>query len=389
MVCPDASGEHRYLQFVVKHASGFGAAGFASATGCTCVGCLPRTIQRSGCAGRRADETAPGASFFRPDNSIVAWRRMCEQAGAAQSSEFMSPEAIDVALRRNCASRSNASRRAAQKAHMTTIQAPITATDLFATAEYRVDGRDKVSGRQEVYGRHPPPNTLWAAFATSPYATPRSCASIRLPPKRVPGVRPCSPRPTSGSGCGAGSIYDWPVLAWDDVRFDRRPRRGGRRRDARSGAEAAGLVDGRVRRAAGDARSVRGARRGRAGHSSRRRRRTSLSLYAASARVERPASEHARRSRIVRKASGDLDAIFASAHRVFEHRFLTPRQHAGYIEPHATMVWIDDDGTVHVQYAEQAAVPAARPAGAHVSGIPEERSSSSRRRSAAISAAKA
>ena len=49
------------------------------------------------------------------------------------------------------------------------------------------------------------------------------------------------------------------------------------------------------------------------------------------------------------KRGGDIEAALASAYRVFENRYETPRQHCGYIEPHATMVWIDDDGTVHVQ----------------------------------------
>ena len=48
------------------------------------------------------------------------------------------------------------------------------------------------------------------------------------------------------------------------------------------------------------------------------------------------------------KGAADLDPIFAAAHRVFEHRYETPRTHAGYIEPRATLVWIDRAGVVHV-----------------------------------------
>ena len=46
---------------------------------------------------------------------------------------------------------------------------------------------------------------------------------------------------------------------------------------------------------------------------------------------------------------GESEPAFADAHKVFEHRFSTQRVHAGYIEPHATLVWIADDGTVHIQ----------------------------------------
>jgi CO/xanthine dehydrogenase Mo-binding subunit len=45
---------------------------------------------------------------------------------------------------------------------------------------------------------------------------------------------------------------------------------------------------------------------------------------------------------------GDPDAVFASAYRVFEHTFSTPRYFGAAIEPRATMVWIDERGIVHV-----------------------------------------
>jgi CO/xanthine dehydrogenase Mo-binding subunit len=50
------------------------------------------------------------------------------------------------------------------------------------------------------------------------------------------------------------------------------------------------------------------------------------------------------------RGAANLDPIFAAAHRVYEGRFFSPRQHAGYIEPRSTLVWIDEDGaTIHVQ----------------------------------------
>jgi CO/xanthine dehydrogenase Mo-binding subunit len=47
-------------------------------------------------------------------------------------------------------------------------------------------------------------------------------------------------------------------------------------------------------------------------------------------------------------AIGDVDAGFASADRIFVYTFTTPRYHAGYIEPRATLVWIDAAGIVHL-----------------------------------------
>jgi CO/xanthine dehydrogenase Mo-binding subunit len=44
----------------------------------------------------------------------------------------------------------------------------------------------------------------------------------------------------------------------------------------------------------------------------------------------------------------DLDAVFAGAARVVEATYRTPMQHSAYLEPHATVVWIDDAGVAHL-----------------------------------------
>jgi len=51
---------------------------------------------------------------------------------------------------------------------------------------------------------------------------------------------------------------------------------------------------------------------------------------------------------LVQKGESDIERAFARADRVFEHTFTTPRQHHGYIEPHAAVVWIDERRVVHV-----------------------------------------
>ena len=45
---------------------------------------------------------------------------------------------------------------------------------------------------------------------------------------------------------------------------------------------------------------------------------------------------------------GNVEAGFAAADRVIEHAFRTQRQHQGYVEPHACVVKIDDDGRAQV-----------------------------------------
>ncbi len=48
------------------------------------------------------------------------------------------------------------------------------------------------------------------------------------------------------------------------------------------------------------------------------------------------------------KGERDLQAVFARAHRVFEHEFETPRTYPGFLEPRAATVWIEG-GIVHIR----------------------------------------
>jgi CO/xanthine dehydrogenase Mo-binding subunit len=45
---------------------------------------------------------------------------------------------------------------------------------------------------------------------------------------------------------------------------------------------------------------------------------------------------------------GDIEQGFAEADYVFEHTFRTPHQHQAYIEPHASVVYVDAEGRVQV-----------------------------------------
>jgi CO/xanthine dehydrogenase Mo-binding subunit len=45
---------------------------------------------------------------------------------------------------------------------------------------------------------------------------------------------------------------------------------------------------------------------------------------------------------------GDVEQGFAEADYVFEHTFRTPHQHQAYIEPHASVVYVDPEGRVQV-----------------------------------------
>jgi putative selenate reductase molybdopterin-binding subunit len=61
-----------------------------------------------------------------------------------------------------------------------------------------------------------------------------------------------------------------------------------------------------------------------------------------------PERPHPNVQSVLRFALGDVEAGFREADRTFEHTFRTQLAHHGYLEPHAGVVAIDDDGRVQV-----------------------------------------
>jgi CO/xanthine dehydrogenase Mo-binding subunit len=227
----------------------------------------------------------------------------------------------------------------------------VTATSLesghgLADAERRVDGHEKVSGRAKYTADLVRPETLWAAYSGSPYAHARIRSIDVSAARAIPGVRAIVTGADIGLKLLGRQILDWPVLAIDTVRFigDRVAAVAAETREAAAEAARAIVVHYDELPAVLDAAA---ALRPDApvlhpdwdGY-----------VYPVYANRPRPARAHpnVQGSLLRVKGAEELAPIFASAHRVFEHRYETPRGHAGYIEPRATLVWIDRDGTVHV-----------------------------------------
>jgi CO/xanthine dehydrogenase Mo-binding subunit len=221
---------------------------------------------------------------------------------------------------------------------------PRHADAVLGANEIRIEGRDKVSGKVKYTADVQAPGMLWAAFTTSPLAHARIVSIDTSEAKRVPGVHAVLTSDDIGPGKRSGRmLYDLPVLAYGTVRMigDRVAAVAAETREAAE--EAARLV-----------------------HVEYEELPVLLDPFAAMAPdapvlhpeidsyfyagKKPPARKHpnVQGSHVVTKGDADLDPLFAGAHRVFEHRFETPRQHAGYIEPHAAMVWIDADDVVHV-----------------------------------------
>jgi CO/xanthine dehydrogenase Mo-binding subunit len=243
-------------------------------------------------------------------------------------------------------------------------------TEAFAHSETRIDGRDKVTGKLRYTADITRDGVLWAAFTTSPFAHARIAGIDASAAREVPGVRAVLTAADVGRRRFGRQLHDWPVLAFDRVLMI---------------GDRVAAVAAETREAAEEA-----ARRVHVDYEEL----TPLLDPAAALAPDAPVLHPDRRSyfhqafagkdpfpiahlnmqgwnRFARGAA-DLEPLFATAHRVFEHRFHTPRQHAGYVEPRSTLVWIDDDGRIHVQSPNKMPF-ALRDWMAHSLGVPPER----------------
>jgi CO/xanthine dehydrogenase Mo-binding subunit len=225
-----------------------------------------------------------------------------------------------------------------------TTTATTTGTSVFSTNETRLDGHRKVSGREKYAADVKRPNMLHAAFVASPHAYARIKHIDTAAAKAFPGVRAVLTSADIGRKRFGRNLYDWPVLAFDTVSYigDRVVAIAADTRHAAE--EAAKLVEVEYEELEPMLTASAAIRD------------TAPAIhpewasyrYLEYADKPRPRYDHPNiHGEDVIRRGRDVKAALASAYRVFEHRFSTPHQHCGYIEPHATLVWIDDDGTVH------------------------------------------
>jgi len=214
---------------------------------------------------------------------------------------------------------------------------------LLTTSEHRVEGRLKVTGEAAFAGDVSRPGMLWAAFRRSDVPHARIVSIDISRALNVSGVHAVLTARDIGSPRFGRRLLDQPVLAGDKVRFVGE-RIAAVAADTREAAEEAAQwirVEYEELPAVFDADEA----------------------LAPGAPIlhedwrdyvflggERQAVPHAniQGHRVARKGEAELESIFARAWRTYEHAFTTPRQHHGYVEPHAALSWIDESGLIHV-----------------------------------------
>lgn len=217
-------------------------------------------------------------------------------------------------------------------------------TSLFAEPEQRREGRLKLTGRARYTADLQLPGTLSAAFLTSPVPHARVVSVDASAAKAVSGVCAVLTGEDVRGAYQGRRLQDWPVLAWDRVRFvgDRVAAVAAETREAAEEAVALIRVKYEELPAVLDAREA------------LREKAPVLHPDAkgyAFLAGERPPVPHPNLHghNVVEKGTRhELEEAFTRAHQIFEHTFETPRHHQGYIEPHAALVWIDGNGRVRV-----------------------------------------
>ncbi|HVR88277.1 MAG TPA: xanthine dehydrogenase family protein molybdopterin-binding subunit [Candidatus Limnocylindria bacterium] len=212
--------------------------------------------------------------------------------------------------------------------------------DAFGAPEARVEGRSKVTGAARYAADITMPGMLWAAFVGCPYPHARVIAVDASDALALPGVHAViSGADTKPARLGR-RLLDWPVLAWDGARFVGDP-------VAAVAATSRALAQEAARRVRVDYEELPALL-------------DPAEALAANAPPLHPARStypflgppvaavpHPNVQGHEIHAHGDVAGAMASAAHVFEHQFTFGRNFQAYLEPPASIVWIDGD-VVHV-----------------------------------------
>lgn len=213
----------------------------------------------------------------------------------------------------------------------------------FDEPEVRVEGLLKATGAARYAADFSMPGMLRAAFLASPLPHARICSLDIAAALQVPGVHAVLTGRDIGRVLSGRRLLDRPVLAVDRVRF-------AGERVAAVAAESREAAEEAVERIEVEYEELPAIL-------------TPEDALARGASIlheqwdqyrylggQRPPVPHPNMQgrHVVTQGEADIEQALAAADRVFEHVFTTPRQHQGYIEPRATLVWIDEQDVVHV-----------------------------------------
>jgi CO/xanthine dehydrogenase Mo-binding subunit len=212
---------------------------------------------------------------------------------------------------------------------------------VVGTSVPRAEGSDKVVGRTLYAADVNLPGTLWGKILRSPYPHARIRRVDAAKARKVPGVKALvTGEDTRGLYIGK-QIRDMPVLCWDTVRFvgDRVAAVAAETLDAAE--EAVGLIEVEYEQLAAVFDPLE------AMQSSAPQLHADVSAYEGGPKDLLAADVHNGLTRLAWR-KGDVEQGFRAADIVLEHTFHIPARHQGYLEPHAAVVAIGNDGRIQV-----------------------------------------
>jgi CO/xanthine dehydrogenase Mo-binding subunit len=217
-----------------------------------------------------------------------------------------------------------------------------TPTERFHEDEYRVDGNIKTSGQAKYTADFAMPGMLWADFVAGTMAHAKIVSIDTSAARAMPGVHAVLTGRDIGEHYFGRRLCDWPVLAIDRVRF------------IGEFVAAVAADTPQIAEAAAAAITVEYEELPGLFDPEEALAPDAMVLHEHPEKYPfmfpKPFPKHAHPNiqGYGNATIGNVEAGFAQADRIFEHTFTTPRYHGGYLEPRATLVWIDDAGIVHV-----------------------------------------
>jgi len=210
-------------------------------------------------------------------------------------------------------------------------------TSILREPEYRIEGRDKVTGAARFAADIVRPGMLHAAYVTSPFPHARVVSVDLTRARAMPGVRAVLTGAETKPQRLGRRLQDWPLLAWDRVLFigDRVAVVAADTVEIAAAAAAAVDVEYEELPAILDPEAAL-APEAPVLH-------PDAAGYAYLGGGTRPTVPHPNVQGHGIREHGDVDAGFAASHRVYEHTFTVARTHQSYLEPRASLVWLEGD----------------------------------------------
>jgi CO/xanthine dehydrogenase Mo-binding subunit len=213
--------------------------------------------------------------------------------------------------------------------------------DRFHDDEFRVDGNIKTSGQAQYTADFSMPKMLWADFVSATVAHAKIVSIDADEARAMPGVHAVLTGKDIGDHYFGRRLCDWPVLSIDRVRFIGEYVVAVAAETAQIAAAAVASIYVEYEELPGLFDTEEALKP------------DALILHEHPEKYtfmfpKRPQHPHKNIQGHGVTQIGDVDAGFAASAKVYEHVFTTPRYHGGYIEPRATLVWIDDAALVHV-----------------------------------------